>query len=139
MYSPLLLFFCLQDQGNTFLQTGIHRTMSQKTKLSAIFHIYRNTRKICSFVLVNVTFIQIERLRGLEVNGSKQTKHTLWLLVHKYVHRPSGRCLWAKLVSTFASRGVSCGQCNGFCGRYSWFSRPEPLLFIQVALRTPQM
>jgi hypothetical protein len=38
------------------------------------------------------------------------------------------------LVTIFVGRGVSHGQCNGsIWPLFSWFSRPEPLLFTQVA------
>src|SRR5215475_12847784 len=46
-----------------------------------------------------------------------------------YTDRQSGRRRSAKLVPTFADRGVSRGQRNESHGRKSLFSRPEPLLF----------
>jgi hypothetical protein len=65
---------------------------------------------------------------------AKEKKKRLWLLVRKRtisIQRPAtGRGI---LVQTFADRGVSRGQPDGSLTVVNLFSRPEPLLFIQVA------
>jgi hypothetical protein len=36
----------------------------------------------------------------------------------------------SEVSAKFCGKRVSCGQCNGSPRKYSWFSRPEPLLFL---------
>jgi hypothetical protein len=47
--------------------------------------------------------------------------------------RTNGRHSSANLVPTFADKAMSCIQRDGFLWPYSRFSRPEQLLFFQVA------
>jgi hypothetical protein len=46
------------------------------------------------------------------------------------LYRLSDRRLSTKSLSTFADRGVPCGQLGGSLRPYCRFSRPEPLLFL---------
>jgi hypothetical protein len=57
-------------------------------------------------------------------------KKTPWSESANKLYRPSGRCLSAKLVPTFAGYKLSRGQRYGSLRPYSWFSRSEPLLFL---------
>jgi hypothetical protein len=70
-----------------------------------------------------------------QLRNVKYTEKSLQirLRVYKQLYRRSDRRVSAKLVPTFADRGVSRGQRNGSSRHYSRFSRPEPLLFLQVA------
>jgi hypothetical protein len=62
-----------------------------------------------------------------------QKKKKLRGLIPRAKYRPSNRRLSAKLVPTSADRVVSHGQRDGSLRLYYWFSRPESLLFFQVA------
>jgi hypothetical protein len=65
----------------------------------------------------------------MELDFFKNTK-TSWPESAGELYRPSDRRLSAKLVSTFADRGVPRGQRDGSLQPYSRFSRPEPLFFL---------
>jgi hypothetical protein len=67
---------------------------------------------------------------GSEINFAKrltfgQKQLTPWPESASELYRPSGRSLSAKLVPTFADRGVSRSQRKGSPRPYSRFSRPE--------------
>jgi hypothetical protein len=57
-------------------------------------------------------------------------KKTLWPEFASELYRPSDRRLSAKLIQTFADRGVSRSYREGSLLPYSWISRPKSLLFI---------
>jgi hypothetical protein len=81
----------------------------------------------CSF-----TKFSKKSLRGkaLQFYSHEKTKQTPWPESTKELYRPSDRRLTAKLVPTFAGREVLRSQRNRSPRKYSWFSRPEPLIFI---------
>jgi hypothetical protein len=60
-------------------------------------------------------------------------KETPWSESASEPYRLNDRRLSAKLVPTFADRGVPRGQRDGSLLPYSRLSRQEPLLFYQVA------
>jgi hypothetical protein len=57
-------------------------------------------------------------------------KETPWPESANELYRPGDHRFSAKLVPTFADRGVSRGQRDGSLRPYSRFYRPEPLLFL---------
>jgi hypothetical protein len=57
----------------------------------------------------------------------------LWLESASELYRPSDRLLSAKLVPTFADRGVSSSERDGSLRPYSRISRPEPLIFLPTS------
>jgi hypothetical protein len=63
---------------------------------------------------------------------NKPNKQTPWSESASELYWPSDRRLSAKLVPTFADRGVPRGQRDGSLRPCSRFSRPEPLLLYQV-------
>jgi hypothetical protein len=63
-------------------------------------------------------------------NSALYIKETPWPKSARELYRPSDSRLSAKLVPTFADRGMSRGQLKRFLRSQSRFSRPEPLLFL---------
>jgi hypothetical protein len=55
---------------------------------------------------------------------------TPWPECESELYRPNHHCLSAKLVLTFADRGMSLSQHDGTLRPHFRFSRPEPLLFL---------
>jgi hypothetical protein len=64
-------------------------------------------------IIANINITNSRRIRGLleDAEALKQTKRTQWPQSASELHRPSDRCLSAKLVSTFAE--VSRSQRGG--------------------------
>jgi len=97
--------------------------------LSKCFHLNKLKKT------VNPSFWLRSRIQGISCKKSNKSSGATAL---QDLGRQSGRCRSAKLVPTFADRGVSCGQRNG---------SPRPLIsvyrtwiatyFIQVALNGP--
>jgi hypothetical protein len=63
----------------------------------------------------------------------QQEQETPWPKSASEFYRPRDHRLLAKLVPTLADRGVSRSQRGRSLRPYYRFSRPEPLLFFQVA------
>jgi hypothetical protein len=89
------------------------------TQLSEPFriHLSQDTIQWCS---------SVDNVRHCHVPN----KQTPWSESASELYRPSDSRLWAKLVPTFADRGVPRGQRDGSLRPYSRVSRPEPLLFL---------
>jgi hypothetical protein len=64
--------------------------------------------------------------------STKKKNSVAFSLQANYTDWATATC-WRNSVPTFADRGVSCGQRSGFLTVVNQFSRPEPLLFFQVA------
>jgi hypothetical protein len=70
----------------------------------------------------------------MNLKGSNQTnKQTRWLLARKRIIPTERSLRRAKLLPTFVDTGCYVVSSTGPHSRYSRFSRPEPLLFIQVS------
>jgi hypothetical protein len=77
----------------------------------------------------------IEELLGRKSSGSglenrEYGRWDPWPSSTSELYRPRDSSLSAKLVPTYADRGVSHGQRNRSPRPYSQISRPEPLLFL---------
>jgi hypothetical protein len=86
------------------------------------------------YTVVSRNYSEILRVNSTEFAGQqssiKNSKRIPWPESASELYRPSNRRLSAKLVLTFADRGVSYSQRGGSLRPESPFSRPEPLLFL---------
>jgi hypothetical protein len=84
--------------------------------------------------VVSRNYNEILRVNSIEFavqqSSTKSNKQTSWPESASELYRPSNRRLSAKLLSSFANRGVSHSQRGGSLRPDSRFSRPEPLLFL---------
>ena len=114
------------------LKMWAKKLMESSLKLSQEFIGPRTTVTHASLQKVTVSPFSKDGCKTS--NNSPNLKKLRGLSPASELYRQSGRRRSAKLVPTFADRGVSRGQRNGSPRPFKYlFSRPEPLLFIQVA------
>jgi hypothetical protein len=118
------------------MEMGGHHSRSGRCEEKTIIHGWIPTRTgLCS----SPSLYRLSKASGLGMAGrhimfciiaGKSNKKTPWPESASELYRPSDCSLSAKLVPTFADRGVLCGQRDGSIRPYSRFSKPEPLLFL---------